>query len=548
MLPWTSPTATAPVPSMVDVESKLVRVFLADRIIALDGTEPEAFATRGEWIIASGSRTELAAQYPDAEVVGLEGKLVVPGFNDAHCHVSQAALGRARTDLTSISSPAELRRTLQGKVGSVTPGAWLIGHGLDDRRISASVVDRDFLDDVSSDRPILLIQYSFHRAVGNSLALDLMGYSTTDDAPAGGQLMTGTGGTLNGWMYERAWLDQWLPGPGRGSIVDASDLAMQVAALDEVNAELHSVGITSYCDAIVTPVEQRLYQAARDSGRLTPRVSMLLWHSYFDSAAPPVATPNNRLQLAGVKMMLDGALGGGTCLCRLPYPGESGSANGLQVMTDEQFTRLLQQVHEAGLRAAVHANGDLAVSKVLDAVESLGPATGAVLNHRIEHCSIVDGSIIERIKALGVTPVLFGVFVRLYGPAILAYYGEDRAGMTAAHKSMLDAGVTVAGSSDYPIVPINPLLALQSMVTRETPDGLVVGGKQRLDVLDALAVYTHGSAHATGEADIKGRITPGQLADFVVLDQDLTKIAGSEISNTTVRSTWVGAECVWTAA
>lgn len=533
---------------MADIETQLVRVFLASRIIALDGTEPEAFATRGEWIIASGSCAEMTVQYPDAEKVRLEGKLVVPGFNDAHCHVSQAALARARTDLTSVSSPSELRRTLQEKVASVAAGEWLIGHGLDDRRISASAVDRGFLDDISPDRPILLIHYSFHRAVANSLALDLMGYSTSDDAPAGGQLLTGPDGTLNGWMYERAWLDQWLPGPDRGSIVDASDLEMQVSALDEVNAELHSVGITSYCDAIVTPAEQKMYQAALDSGRLTPRVSMLLWHSYFDPADPPVATENIRLQLAGIKMMLDGALGGGTCLCRQPYPGESGSTNGLQVMTDEQFTRLLEQVHEAGLRAAVHANGDLAVSKVLDAIESLEPSPGPNLNHRIEHCSIVDGSSIDRIKALGVTPVLFGVFVRLYGPAILAYYGEERAGMTAAHKSMLDAGITVAGSSDYPIVPINPLLALQSMVTRETPDGLVVGGEQRLDVLDALAVYTHGSAYATGEADIKGRIAPGQLADFVVLDQDLTKIAVSEISKTTVRSTWVGAECVWTAA
>jgi predicted amidohydrolase YtcJ len=249
-----------------------------------------------------------------------------------------------------------------------------------------------------------------------------------------------------------------------------------------------------------------------------------------------------------VKMMLDGALGGGTCLCREPYPGESDTRNGLQVISDGQFAQQVQQVHDAGLRAAVHANGDLAISKVLDVIESLkqdGPA-GSV-NHRIEHCSIVDAGLIARIKAAGVTPVPFGAFVHFYGRQINAYYGQERAQMTCAHKSMLDAGIAVAGSSDYPLVPIDPLLAVHSMVTRESADGLVVGPKQRLDVLEALGVYTHGSAAATGEEDIKGRITAGQLADFVVLDQDITAIDSSEIRHTAVRSTWVGGERVWAA-
>ncbi|WP_026533649.1 amidohydrolase [Arthrobacter sp. H14] len=534
---------------MAQTDEQPVRLFIAERIIALNGTEPEAFAVRDGWIVATGPCAELEDLYPDAEHIHLDGKLVVPGFNDAHCHVSQAALARARLDLTAVHGPNELRQAVAAQAAAVPDGAWVIGQALDDRRLTADVVNRAFLDFISRDQPILLIQYSFHRAVANSRALELMGYFSAADSPAGGQLLTDPDGTLNGWMFERAWLDQWLPGTGKRSLVDSSVLSAHTAALAEVNAELHSVGITSYCDAIVTPVEERLYQAAMDAGTLTPRVNMLLWHSYFDPATPPGPSGNNRLQFAGVKMMLDGALGGGTCLCREPYAGESDTGNGLQVLSDEQFAQQVKEVHDAGLRAAIHANGDLAISKVLDVIESLqqdAPGTGT--NHRIEHCSIVDGGIIDRIKASGVTPVPFGAFVHFYGHQINAYYGQDRAQMTCAHKSMLDAGIAVAGSSDYPIVPINPLLALQCMVTRESADGLVVGPKQRLNVLEALGIYTHGSAAATGEAGIKGRITAGQLADFVVLDQDITAIASSEIHQTAVRSTWVGGECVWAAA
>jgi predicted amidohydrolase YtcJ len=332
---------------------------------------------------------------------------------------------------------------------------------------------------------------------------------------------------------------------GRDSIVPPGEEPAQVAALAEVNAELHSVGITSYCDAIVTTAEQAMYTAALGSGRLTPRVAMLLWHSYFDAASwAPSAEPEDRLRLAGVKLMLDGALSGGTCLCQQSYASATGHDNGLQIVSDDDFADTVRRVHEAGARVAVHANGDLAISKVLDAVEAL-PASEKPLNHRIEHCSIVDDQIIRRIVAAGVTPVPFGAFIHFYGEAIEAFYGPQRAERACAHRSMLDAGLAVAGSSDFPLVPIDPLLAVHSMVTRQSRDGGVFGASQRISVTDALGVYTHGSAHATGESGTKGRLVPGQLADFVALDRDITAIDPAEVREVAVRSTWVGAECVW---
>ncbi|WP_219420233.1 amidohydrolase [Pseudonocardia nigra] len=522
-----------------------MKVFTGPRILPLEGPEPEAFAVDGEWVVASGPRAELRERYPGAEWVDLEGALVVPGFNDAHCHPSQAALARVRVDLSTAADREEVRAALRARAAVVPAGEWVVGQPLNEREVAG--VDRDFLDTVSTEHPIVIIQYTFHRAVVNSRALEMLGYRAPADAPDGGELTVGADGRLDGWMFERAWLDPWLPGPQRASIAPGGEAAAQVAALREINAELHRVGITSYCDAIVTPLEQQMYVSALRAGQLTPRVSMLLWHSYFDPQAWPQEQPDAvHLQLAGVKMMLDGAFSGGTCLCRHPYPSATGADNGLQVLGDAGFAEKVRAVDAAGLRVAVHANGDLAIAKVLDVLESL-PDRPSRPNHRIEHCSIVDDALIGRIKRAGVTPVPFGPFIALFGEAVRGFYGPERTEMACAHRSLLDAGVQVGGSSDFPIVPIDPLLALQSLVTRRTASGLVVGPGQRLDVLDALAVYTAGSAHATGESAIKGRLTPGQLADFVVLGADLTAVDPAEIASVPIRSTWVGGSCVWSA-
>lgn len=523
-----------------------MKVFTGRRILPLDGSEPEAFAVEGERVVATGSRSELRQRFPDAQWTDLEGALVLPGFNDAHCHPSQAALARVRVDLSGAADPDAVRAALRARAAIVAPGEWVVGQPLNEREIAG--VDREFLDSVSTEHPVLVIQYTFHRAVANSRALELIGYRTADDAPSGGELPVDGAGRLTGWMIERAWLDPWLPGLDRDSIAPGGGSAAQVDALAEVNSELHAVGITSYCDAIVTPLERQMYTAALEAGRLTPRVSMLLWHSYFDPSTWPQSQPDaEHLQLAGVKMMLDGAFSGGTCLCRHPYASATGGDNGLQILDDEGFAEKVRSLDAAGVRIAVHANGDLAIAKVLDALESL-PGRATRPNHRIEHCSIVDDDLIARIGRAGVTPIPFGPFIALFGESISGFYGAERVGMACAHRSLLAAGVQVGGSSDFPIVPIDPLLAVQSMVTRRTASGLVVGPDQRLGVLDALAVYTAGSAHATGESATKGRIAPGQLADFVVLDADVTTVADSEIAAVPVRSTWVGGDCVWSAA
>ncbi|OFE14259.1 hypothetical protein BA895_11670 [Humibacillus sp. DSM 29435] len=527
-----------------------VTLFTGRRILALDGTEPECLAVQNGLIVATGARTELRDRFPGSAAVDLGG-VVIPGLNDAHCHPSQAALARVRVDLSRATQVDEVVLALRARAAETPAGTWMVGQGLDEHLVTDGAVDRAVLDTVSSTHPVVVIQYTFHRAVTNTRGLALLGYERPSDAPPGGQLLADPDGRLNGWLLERAWLDPWLPGRETATIAPAGGIDDQVQALASVNAELHAVGITSYCDAIVTPLEQALYAEALARGALTPRVGMLLWHTYFD-AATWNADDRHDLRMVGVKMMLDGALSGGTCLCQQPYASATGTDNGLQILGDADFHERFRLLHEAGVRVAVHANGDLAVSKVLDVVEEVRRTGNSADHpadpgpqHRVEHCSIVSPEVIERLRANHLVAVPFGAFPMLFGDALRRFYGDDRMERVCAHRALLDAGIEVAGSSDYPIISANPMLAVQSMVTRRTIDGRSVGLGQRVSVLEALGVYTRGSAHATGEADVKGQLTQGQYADFAVLQQDPTQVDPHELAQVQVDSTWVGGECVW---
>jgi len=203
-------------------------------------------------------------------------------------------------------------------------------------------------------------------------------------------------------------------------------------------------------------------------------------------------------------------------------------------------------VHADGNRLGVHANGDRAIRLLLTLLEEAEAADERPgLRHRVEHCSLVDDDIVRRLAALNAIAVPFGSYANYHGGALVDWYGEERVGRMFAHRDLLDAGVTVAGSSDYPCGPIEPLLAIQSCVTRTGFDGVDVGSRQRISVEEALHVYTTGSAEATGETGVKGTLTPGLLADFVVLREDPRRVDPETIGAIPVLSTWVGGRPVW---
>jgi predicted amidohydrolase YtcJ len=244
--------------------------------------------------------------------------------------------------------------------------------------------------------------------------------------------------------------------------------------------------------------------------------------------------------------MYDGALSGGTCLCSEPYAGPAGSGTGIQVLSREELTGIVTDLHSQGLRACVHANGDAAIGDVLTAIETARSRFPDIsLNHRIEHCSLTDDALIKRIAAAGVIPVPFGGFVHHYGDDLVRMYSAGRAARVARHASLLAAGVSVAGSSDFPCGPVEVFTALYSLTSRATRSGAVLGEGERLDMRQALWVYTVGSATATGEAAFKGRLAPGYLADFTVLSEDILDAEPGWQDRVRVLSTWVAGDQVW---
>ncbi|TDB88627.1 amidohydrolase [Actinomadura sp. KC216] len=535
------------------------RIFSARRIITMNGDEPEAVAVLGERVVAAGARRDLRDRFPGAEDVDLGDGVMLPGFDDAHAHPSVLADGGLYVDLapTVTGTAEQVRRALAERAAGTPEGQWVVGHNFDvSRTQDGRSVDRTMLDQVSDRHPVLIIHYSYHGAVANSRALAAAGYAEDTPDPVGGELVrdsAANGGRLTGVLYERAWMEGYLGHGSRPPLVPQPTIQARVESLRRMLSRMNAAGITSVTDAMVHPADWALYHAARDAGALTARVGMLLWYEFFEPARAlglRTGFGDTMLRFTGVKMMTDGAVSGGTCLCRTPYLGALGERTaGIQVMPDQEIAEVVHRVHAAGSRLAVHANGDLAISKVLDAMDTAIAATPPRPGqaHRIEHCSVVDPELVARIRALGVIPVPFGAFISYHGRNLVGHYGRERAERISPHRTFRDAGITVAGSSDYPCGPLEPLYALRSMTTRRAQDGTVLGADERLTPYEALEVYTTGSAAASGEQHDKGQITVGRLADFTVLGADPLHAEPEELAEIPVLSTWVGGRQVWHA-
>lgn len=516
------------------------------RIETLTSSRPESLALCHGRVIAEGAVADLQRRYPRATTRRLEGALLIPGFNDAHLHPSFAAEQTLRVDLEPGNAPGRERALslLRERAGRTPEGEWVVGAGYDVVHAPSPRLDRRSLDSVSTRHPIYVIGSTWHAAVANSRALDIITADPEASGP-GGTLSRDENGELDGWLYELPHMrTAWS-----GSVLPELPGPALAGALRAQNSSLNSHGITSYTDALVTPATWAAYELLRREGGQTARAGFALWHAYRDlvgSLPLGAAFGDEWLRFVGVKLMYDGALSGGTCLCSEPYEGPAGTGTGIQVLSQRELAEIVTDVHSRGMRVCVHANGDAAIGDVLDAIETAQSRFPDIsVSHRIEHCSLTDDSLIKRIARAGVIPVPFGGFVRHYGDDLVRMYSAGRAARVARHGSLIAAGVTVAGSSDFPCGPVDVFTALYSLTSRTAKSGLVLGEQERLDMRRALWVYTVGSAAATGEASVKGRLAAGNLADFTVLSEDILQSAPGWHDRVRVLSTWVAGQQVW---
>ncbi|HEU5470924.1 MAG TPA: amidohydrolase [Actinophytocola sp.] len=531
-------------------ETDLV-IFTARLVHAQAGVPVAAFAVAGERIVAAGTPSGLRADFPRARVEDFGAATIVPGFNDAHIHIGLTAEDLLHLDLShaAVATIDVLLDRVGARAATATPGEWVRGSRYDDTK--TGVLTREALDAVAGAVPVLVTQVAGHWGVANSAALRALGYHEDSVPPPGGDLGRDAAGRLDGRLIERALLDVAYAATGTaGSPITPSTQQQRMTGLRRAIEQWHAAGLTSICDALVGPEDVALLHRARRSGDLTLRTGMLLAVDHYQKARElgvGSGFGDDLLRLVGVKSFVDGAIGGRTCLLSEPFTGTD--YHGLQITDTDELRESIRRVHADGNRMGVHANGDTAIRLLLDIyAEIAGTDPKPGLRHRIEHCTVVDDDILRRMRALDLIAVPFAGYVAYHGGALESWYGPERVRRMFAHRSFLDAGVTVAGSSDYPCGPYQPLLGMQSMVTRQgIDDGVRVGENQRISAAEALAIYTTGSAAASGDEHRKGRLAPGFLADFVVLDQDPLTIDPAGIASIGVRHTYVGGRRVWSA-
>ncbi|MCX5080078.1 amidohydrolase [Streptomyces sp. NPDC001939] len=515
------------------------------------GPEPEMIAVAGGRIRATGTVAALRDRFPGAPETDHGDATLVPGLNDAHIHLVMTAEDLLHLDLSAaaVRDVDDLLATVTAEAARTSPGAWVRGSRYDD--VKTGRLTRTELDRAAPGHPALVVHVAGHWGVVNSAALRALGVDEDTPDPDGGAYGRGPDGRLDGRLVERALMNVVYPATARGATtLDASAQDDKLRGLVRAQELWHAAGLTSVCDALVAPEDIALLQRARSEGKLSLRVGMLLSIDHYEKArALGVGSGfgDDLLRLVGVKAFLDGAVGGRTCLLSEPFADHGG--HGLQTTSTEDLFAHVRTVHGDGNRVGVHANGDAAIRLVLDAFERAArdlPRPG--LRHRIEHCSLVDDGILARMKALDAIAVPFAGYAAYHGGALNDWYGAERVGRMFAHRSFLDAGVTVAGSSDYPCGPYQPLIGLQSMVTREgTDDGAAAGPGQRVSAEEALRIFTLGSAEAEGTQAYKGRLAPGQLADFVALGENPLTADPRGIAAIPVRATYVGGDQVYAA-
>ncbi len=488
------------------------------RVRTMDDDSPvaESFAVKDGRFLAVGARREVDnLRGPGTAVMDYGDAVIVPGFVDAHSHPAGAGVRELKDVNVDARSIAEIKNRLATRASETPPGEWVVGFKYDDTKLAEGrPLSRPDLDEAVPGHPVAVGHRGGHTSVYNSRAFELAGVTAETPDPPGGRFYR-EAGELTGLVAERAnyVLRALIP-----STHTDADRQAGVALITRLMAE---AGLTSIHDAGTSSASLAAYQAAYAAGQLSCRVYMMMRGPYESLREAGVSTGfgDEWLRVGGVKYSADGSASERTMRMSTPYVGRPDDY-GILVMSQEEIHEVVERAHRSGWQVGIHANGDVAIDMVLGAyerVQETWPRPG--VRHRIEHCSLVNPELLRRIKAAGAVPTPFYTYVHYHGNKWVEY-GAEKMEWMFAHRSFLDHGIPVAPASDYTPGPYEPLMALQSMVTRKDFDGRVWGASQRISVDEALRICTMGGAYASFEEQDKGSIAAGKLADFVVLADD----------------------------
>jgi len=492
----------------------------------------QAVAIKDGKIIQVGTNNEIRSLVgKKTKIIDLHEKTVVPGFIDAHAHLITLGHTLPWLDLRGVSSITEIQRKLKAKVQETERKRWILGRGWDqDRLREKRYPTRWDLDRVSARNPVLLSRVCGHIGVANSRALEIANINT-ETAASGGEFIGRDlkTGEPTGILREKTLDMVWnMPKPSEGDMLKACSRACTEAA---------KAGLTSVHWVVYNPDEVYALQELRKKDRLPLRIYVIL---------PEECSTNFKnkrlndafLKLRCVKMFADGSLGARTAALQEPYEDEP-STKGLLNHSLDELKTMIGEADKAGFQVALHAIGDLAMSESLKAFqEALGTEAIRKRRHRIEHASVLNPSLIEQVKTLGLIVCIQPHFV-ISDFWVSNRLGHKRARWTYSFKSLLKSDILVAGSSDAPAEPISPLLGIWAAVARESfPD-------ERISVEEALQIYTINAAYFSFEEKVKGSIEVGKFADLTVLSENPLTLEREKIKDIQVEMTIVGGRVVY---
>lgn len=529
LMPSFAPAAAKPKITLLIVNAK---VFTADA----NGTIAEAVAIDGERIVDVGKSADLTAKYEAAKVLDVGGKLVTPGFNDAHVHFLRGALALLNVDLTGAPSLAAAMEKVAAKAKETKPGEWIIGRGWDHTLWNGKFPNRTDLDAVAPNNPVFLVRVDGHVAWVNTKAIELAGISTGMKSPDGGEIERDAKGQATGILKETAQglVSRLIPQPTMEQQRKGLELALKMA---------REFGITSVQDNSGYETT-KLYREALKQGKLTVRVSE--WQNFEDSVGEikrqreEFATfkdDPNRLHLGALKGYVDGTLGSKTASMLAPFTDDAMNS-GIPRKSPEELTRMIVERDKEGWQIALHAIGDRANRMALDGFEEASKNNVTFKNtrrHRVEHAQVVAPSDFKRFGELGIIASMqpsHAITDQRWADSRL---GEYRVLGAYAWHMMKSFGVHVPFGTDFPVESIDPYRTLFSAVARQEENGKPDGGwnpQERLSIADAIRCHTYESAYAEFAEKDKGTIEAGKLADLVVHSNDLLTIDPMEILKT----------------
>lgn len=521
------------------------------KIWTVDKARPqaEAMAIIGDRIVAVGSAAEVDGWHgPQTKIIDAQGKLLLPGFNDAHVHFVDGGDHLQAVQLKDAASPEEFAHRVEDRAKAAPKGEWVTGGDWDEQKWSPpNLPTKELIDPVTPDTPVWVNRYDGHESLANSVTLRLANITAKTADPPGGEIVRDAQGNPTGVLRDAAQelVTKVMPPMSREHRMRAIRKALDHAA---------SVGVTSVQHMNPEYEDVKLYAELQERGALTTRIyAAPMETGWRDQAKIGIrhAFGTSYLRLGAVKGYADGSLGSETAYFFDAYTDDPKN-HGL--LSDEMHppSAMLQRLKgadAAGLQLCIHAIGDRAISMVLDMFEQIEKTNGKRERRwRIEHAQHMAQKDFVRFARLGVIASVQPYHAIDDGRWAEKRIGPERIKRTYAFRTFMDNGVRLALGTDWSVAPLSPMWTIYAAVTRETLDSKNPGGwvpEQKLTVAEAVEAYTIGSAYAEFQEKEKGSITAGKLADFVILSDDIFKIPRDAIKDVKVEATFVGGKLVY---